>query len=266
MTLLTSLPDFEKFVEIFTGLYRATFGFRFGLLIVPDSVFLVHIPNSKNWVLVDAADPGNSQKVLSAISVHFASFPGHNLKYIAITHGHFDHTGAIPRLLEEYKDLKVILNQLELPFIADGIKYRELSGDTCLYQVYRPFLHESKVIVSRDRILALEKGKENEFEFFETLKPICTFGHTPGSMSYLHRPSNSILVGDCIMNISFLPCLSPSIQLPLLVATQNMKNAKGSIKEVADMEGVDYVFPAHDMSKKGLDIASVRSFAKSLNP
>ncbi|CAG8451525.1 12520_t:CDS:2 [Acaulospora morrowiae] len=268
MISFTSVPDFEKFVEIFTGLYRATFGysFGFGLCTLPVSIFLVHIPNSQNWVLVDAADPGSPQKLLSAISAHFASFPNHNLKYVVITHCHFDHTGAIPRLLEEYKDLKVILGQPELPFIADGVQYSELSGDTYIYQAYKHFANPTKVIVSRDKILALEEGKENEFEFFETLEPICTFGHTPGSMSYLHRPSNSILIGDCMMNLPSFPSFSPSIQLAPPITTHNMKKAKESIKKIAELEGVNYVFLSHDQSEKGLDVESVRSFAKSLKP
>ena len=43
--------------------------------------------------------------------------------FLAVTHGHIDHVGALPLLLEEYPDMKVVIHEAEEEFIAGDKDY-----------------------------------------------------------------------------------------------------------------------------------------------
>jgi hypothetical protein len=74
MSSLTSLPDYEKFVEIQQNIYRARFSLKLYGISSPTSIFLIHIPSTKDCILVDGGDPDNVTKLLNAISSHLESF------------------------------------------------------------------------------------------------------------------------------------------------------------------------------------------------
>ena len=187
MSYLTSFPDYEKFVELQPNLYRARFPLKLYGSYYPSAIFLIHIPSTKDCILVDSGDPENTTKLLEAISSHFESFSEYKLKYVAITHGHFDHTGALPKLLNDYKDVKIIMGEHEVPFVVDGKKYSEVDGDTLTYQILRRFTTESDVVLgnNKDRIIVIKEGNEREFEFYDILRPIITVGHTPGKVEII---------------------------------------------------------------------------------
>ncbi|CAI2186214.1 3831_t:CDS:2 [Funneliformis geosporum] len=267
MSPLTSLRDYETFFEIKPNLYRATFPLKLLLGIsYPVAVFLIHIPFTKDWILIDAVDPENVSKLAEALDSHFKSFPGYNLKYIAITHGHFDHTGALLRLLDDHKDAKVVMGDAEVPFVVNGKKYKELHGETLFFRIFlKYFGRESDVALgSEDRIVAIKKGSEQEFEFYNTLKPIFTVGHTPGSLSYLHVSTNSVLVGDLISNISYLPGFFNE-GISIIPSASSVSDNKESIKIIYQMENeIKVVFPAHDISPDGINIEDIKKFSQSI--
>src|SRR4051812_28715891 len=182
MSYLTSLPDYEKFVQLQPNIYRARFPLKLYGSSYPTAIFLIHIPSTKDCILVDGGVP--ESKLLEALSSHFESFSEYKLKYVAVTHGHFDHTGALPKLLNEYKDVKIIMGEHEVPFIVDGKKYGEIDGDTFTFQILRRFAKESDVVLgsNKDKIVVIKEGNEREFEFYDVLRPIITVGHTPGKV------------------------------------------------------------------------------------
>ncbi|CAG8492949.1 171_t:CDS:2 [Funneliformis mosseae] len=265
MSPITSLRDYEKFIEIKPNLYRATFSLKLLGINCPVAVFLIHIPHINDWTLIDAVDPENVSKLTKALESHFKSFSGYNLKYIAITHGHFDHTGALLRLLDEYKDAKVVMGDAEVPFVVHGKKYNELHGETLFFQILKYFGRESDVALgSEDRVVSIKKGSEQEFEFYDILKPIFTVGHTPGSLSYLHVPTNSVLVGDLIANFSYLPALFNE-RLSIIPFSSVVSDNKESIKMISQMESeITIVFPAHDISPDGIKLL-LSDFTKAMS-
>jgi glyoxylase-like metal-dependent hydrolase (beta-lactamase superfamily II) len=182
MTSFTSLPNYEKFVEIQQNIYRARFSLKLFGNTFPTSIFLIHIPSSKDCILVDGGDPENVTKLSNAISSHLESFPEYKLKYIVITHGHFDHTGALLKLLNDYKDIKIVMGENEIPFVVHGKKYGEITGDTLTYRLLRHIFTEGKGIGNEDKVIAIKEGSEHEFEFYNELRPIFTGGHTPGKV------------------------------------------------------------------------------------
>jgi len=81
-----------------------------GIEIAPDTycyttkisnVFLIGNPSiSPRWVLVDAGMPHSAEKILKEAEKRFG--PDQQLQSILLTHGHFDHVGALIDILEKH--------------------------------------------------------------------------------------------------------------------------------------------------------------------
>ncbi|KAF9208966.1 hypothetical protein BGZ49_006938 [Haplosporangium sp. Z 27] len=264
------LPDLNKFVEVRPGLFRCTIVWNiYPGVDCPVATFLVRGASkegsdpSHDWILIDAAAPPQVDTLLKAIDA-VLTHEKDTLRYICITHSHVDHTGATPALLEKYPGLKVVIHEEEKPFICDGASFRSCSSDTWSFTLLKHFAHESHVKVPHDKTLTLRDG--DKWEFDHVIKFVTTAGHTPGSASYIHIPSRSILVGDVLMNIAAVPLWSkiPQLSGPLAASTCHWGNAMESITKVLTFKDeIDTVFPAHDYSVDGIHIDKVHEFRKS---
>ncbi|KAF9955240.1 hypothetical protein BGZ65_003501 [Modicella reniformis] len=213
---------------------------------VPVATFLVRGDSleqgadpAHDWLLVDSGAPMHVEGLVEAIG-QVLTHEKDSLRYICITHGHLDHTAAAPALLEKYPECKVVIHEDEKPFICEGLSFRTLP---------------------HDRTITLRDGDQWEFE--HVLKFIETHGHTPGSASFLHIPTRSIMVGDAIMNIASVPFWSriPCISGPLAMSTCHWGNAMQAIDKILTYKDeVDTVFPAHDYSEDGIHIDKVHDF------
>ena len=85
------------------------------------NICLVGTPGTDEFVLVDAGMPHSADKIISVAEERFGS--GRNPKAIILTHGHFDHVGAIVDLLEHWKDIPVYAHKSELPYLTGEKSY-----------------------------------------------------------------------------------------------------------------------------------------------
>src|SRR5690349_15288488 len=75
------------------------------------NVMLAGNPGGK-WVLVDAGVPGMADRIRDSARERFgASVP----QAIILTHGHFDHVGALRDLAEEW-NVPIYAHEAELPY------------------------------------------------------------------------------------------------------------------------------------------------------
>src|SRR3712207_6371874 len=86
-----------------------------GLQIVMVNVFFVGEPGGP-WVLVDAGLPFSAGRIRRAAAAIYGE--GAKPEAIILTHGHFDHVGAL-QVLAELWDVPVYAHRLELPYL-DG--------------------------------------------------------------------------------------------------------------------------------------------------
>src|SRR5690606_13891365 len=63
------------------------------------NVLFVGIPGNGNWVLVDAGMPGSADTIIAAAKNIGAVRPP---EAIVLTHGHFDHVGAVIELAQHW--------------------------------------------------------------------------------------------------------------------------------------------------------------------
>jgi len=128
----------------------------------------------KDAVLFDCA--GSNGEIFKFIDEN-----GLNLKYILITHAHFDHVGGLKEFKEKYKDVKILMAK------DDEKLYENLSHQCDLFGQRRV---ES---VKIDEFIDDTK----EIDFLDTkIKVISTPGHSKGSLCYLL--GDNLFAGDTL--------------------------------------------------------------------
>nr|WP_262927254.1 MBL fold metallo-hydrolase [Phytohalomonas tamaricis] len=101
-----------------------------GYEVVPDvycltvqivNVYFVGTPDApKDWVLIDAGMPRSEEMIINAAERRFGA--GCRPRAIILTHGHFDHVGAVVELAEHW-DVPVYAHPLELPYLTGAQAY-----------------------------------------------------------------------------------------------------------------------------------------------
>lgn len=127
-------------------------------------------------------DPGAEADTLAEIF----STPAFSLKAIFLTHGHFDHIGAVPELKERFG----------VPVYASKEENEKVLGDPSanLTAYYGPAM-----TIHADELL--EDGQKLSMLGVE-ITCILTPGHTAGGMCFYIPEMESIIVGDTLFNES----------------------------------------------------------------
>lgn len=206
--------------------------------IIMVNVILVGKPNADDgeWVLVDTGMPNSSDKIIEAANFRFGrgSKPG----AIILTHGHFDHIGAVEELVRLW-DVPVYAHKLEMPYLTGKMDYPEPDptvGGGLLARLSP--LYPKKGIDLGDKILSLPEG--NSIPKMHRWRYIHTPGHTPGHIS-LFRESDGILIsGDAIITVnqeSMIDVLTQHKELngPPAYFTTNWEEAWKSVKKLDDL-------------------------------
>ncbi|MCR5321806.1 MAG: MBL fold metallo-hydrolase [Lachnospiraceae bacterium] len=129
----------------------------------------------KNCVIID---PGDDAKKINNMIISEELNPS----AILLTHGHFDHIGAVRELLEKYPGIKVYAGKNENALLQDP--ELNLTG-----RIRRP------LTINADRLL---EGNEVFNEAGMRFKVISTPGHTVGSVCYLAEAENVLFSGDTL--------------------------------------------------------------------
>lgn len=122
------------------------------------------------WIV----DPGAEPDRIAAVLERARLAP----EAILLTHGHFDHIGAIPTLQSKWPGLKVYMHPADERIITHPLN----SFPPDYPAIGRP----ANVCDVR------------ELEGVHSLKPIFTPGHTPGGMCYFFQDDGLLLSGDTL--------------------------------------------------------------------
>lgn len=146
------------------------------------------------WVLVDAGFSGFAATIREAAARFVGG--GHPPAAIVLTHGHFDHVGSLPSLLESW-DVPVLSHALERPFLTGVSPYPPadpLVGRGVMSLVSR--LYPRGPIDLGSRLERLADGQP--LPALPEWRTVHTPGHTAGHISLFRERDGTLLSGDAV--------------------------------------------------------------------
>jgi len=149
----------------------------------------------RSWTLVDAGLLGSANRIARAAAGRFGR--GARPAAIVLTHGHFDHVGALEALAERW-DVPVYAHELELPYLTGRSAYPPPDptvGGGALAFLSR--LYPRGPIDLGDRVRALPA--DGAVPGMPGWRWIHTPGHTPGHVSFFRESDRTLIAGDAFV-------------------------------------------------------------------
>ena len=175
-----------------------------------ENCFILFDENKDTFVV----DPGgSSENIIETIEKNSL-----NIKYILLTHGHFDHVGAVAALVKKYK-APVYLSKEDRAFLESP---KEVRASAFGMQIEAAGVD---VFVKEGDEIPFSEG---------TIKVIETPGHTLGSVCYLFE--NYLFAGDTLFNGSIGRTDFPESDHSLMVE---------SLKKLKKLDDEIYVLSGH---------------------
>ncbi|MFZ5827873.1 MAG: MBL fold metallo-hydrolase [Bacillota bacterium] len=200
------------------------------------NVLLVGRPGapSGEWVLVDTGTTRNGAQIRRAAARRFDK--GSRPAAIILTHGHFDHVGAVAELSKGW-DVPVYAHKQEIPYLTGQADYLPpdpgVGGG--LMSLLSP-LYPRRAIDLGDRVQPLPEN--GEVPGLAGWRWLHTPGHTPGHISLFRESDRVLIAGDAFTTVqqeSFLAVMTQRQELhgPPRYFTPDWQGARASVQALA---------------------------------
>lgn len=161
------------------------------------NICLVGNPETKEFVLVDAGMPESAAEIISVTEERFGT--DCRPKAIILTHGHFDHVGAIIELVEHWQ-IPVYAHEIELPFLTGKKSYPEPDSTVEGGMVAKMSpLFPNEPINLENHVNQLPA--DGSVPHMPGYRWIHTPGHTPGHVSFFREEDRALIVGDAFVTV-----------------------------------------------------------------
>lgn len=219
----------------------------------------------RQWVLIDAGVAGTAGLITADAESRFGkSRPA----AIVMTHGHFDHVGALKTLAEQW-DTPIYAHELELPYLDGRSAYPPpdptVGGGlmAALARFYpqdpvdvRPWLH----VLPPDSSIPVMTGWHW----------LATPGHSPGHISLWRAGDSALIVGDAFITTKQESAFAvatqrPELHGPPMYYTPDWENARHSVERLARLEP-ELVVTGHGPAMRGpAMLAALRILARDFD-
>ena len=165
-----------------------------GMKIVFVNIYIIAAGNEggNSWVLVDAGLKGSGNKIRRMAEDIFGK--GTKPSAILLTHGHFDHVGALEELLE-FWDVPIYAHYLELPYLKGVSSYPPpdpMVGGGLMSIMSWMFPKHPKDLGKKVHRF----GVEDTVPGLPEWKYIHTPGHAPGQVSFFRDSDKTLIAAD----------------------------------------------------------------------
>jgi glyoxylase-like metal-dependent hydrolase (beta-lactamase superfamily II) len=192
---------------------------------------------SGSWVLIDAGMPGSAARIIRAADEWIG--PDSRPAAIILTHGHFDHVGAVRSLAERW-DVPVYAHGLELPYLTGRSSYPPPDptvGGGAMAAMAR--LYPRGPIDLSARVRALPD--DGSVPGMPGWRWIHTPGHTPGHVSLFREDDRTLIAGDAFVttkqeSATAVLTQRPEIHGPPAYYTPDWEAARRSVETLAELE------------------------------
>ena len=214
--------------------------------------YLIGEPGTGTWAVVDAGlSRFCASKIIRAAEKRF----GRDTKpaVIVLTHGHFDHVGAI-RSLVRYWDVPVYAHELELPYLTGRSDYPPPDptvGGGLMARMSS--LYPRKPINLGNRVHALPA--DGVVPGLPGWRWVHTPGHSPGHISLFRFSDRVLIAGDAFVTVPQESLLSvllqrPKVSRPPAYFTPNWAAARLSIETLLSLEP-EFAATGHGLPMRG---------------
>lgn len=191
----------------------------------------------RGWVLIDAGLAPWTTTIEDVAARRFGR--GARPSAIILTHGHFDHVGALGTLARKW-DVPIFAHPLELPYLTGEAPYPPPDptvGGGAMAAL--SWLYPRGPIDVADRVKPLPG--DASVPGMPGWRWIFTPGHSPGHVSLFRDADRSLVAGDAFITVkqeSALAVLTqhPTMHGPPMYYTIDWKASKRSVQALADLE------------------------------
>ncbi len=215
------------------------------------NVVFFGLAGGRGWVLIDAGIPGSADAIYKAAAERF----GENTPPAAIvlTHGHFDHVGALAELAAEW-ETPIYAHRLEHPFLNGTRSYPAPQPGVGGGLMARAAGLYPRHPINVSRWLAL-LSENQEVPFMPGWRCIPTPGHTPGHVSLWREADRTLIAGDAFITTrqeSAYAVLTqkPEMHGPPQYYTPDWDAARESVRRLAALEP-ELVVTGHGPAMQG---------------
>ena len=201
------------------------------------NVYMIADNTAANWVLVDTGMKWSAHKIRKMARMLFGAQSKPSA--IILTHGHFDHVGAVAQLASEWA-IPVYAHPLEFPYLTGKCKYPPADpavGGGLMASM--SWLYPRGPINIRKYLRVLpEDGTIPELPEWRYLH---TPGHAPGHISLFRQKDKTLISGDAFVTTdqeSLLSVFTQSHEVngPPKYFTIDWNAAYHSVKKLSDLE------------------------------
>ncbi|WP_059044482.1 MBL fold metallo-hydrolase [Paenibacillus rubinfantis] len=216
-------------VEVLPDLYCHT------LQIV--NICLVGDPAGQDFVLVDAGMPGSANEIVSVTETRYGA--GRKPKAILLTHGHFDHVGAVIELIEQW-NIPVYAHELEIPYLTGHKSYPEPDPTVEGGMVAKmSALFPNEPINLGKHVQPLPS--DGSVPHLAGFRWIHTPGHTPGHVSLFRDKDRTLMAADAFVTVrqdSLYKVLTQEMEIsgPPRYLTTDWTAARESVRKLAALQ------------------------------